>query len=49
MPPKKKHAKHMTTDEAVKYLFHPHVVRHAKKAIQEHDARKSKAPKRESK
>jgi hypothetical protein len=30
MPKKKKHAKHMTTDEAVKHLFHPKVVEHAK-------------------
>ncbi len=30
MPKTKKHAKHMTTDEAVAHLFHPKVVKHAK-------------------
>jgi hypothetical protein len=44
---KKKHAKHMTTDEAAKHLFHPQVVKHAQEHIAEHDARKSKPPKRE--
>jgi len=30
MPKKKtKHAKRMTTDEAVKHLFHPDIVKHA--------------------
>jgi hypothetical protein len=29
MPKKKKHAKHMTTEEAVKHLFHPKIVQHA--------------------
>ena len=38
--PKKKHAKHMTTEEAVKHLFHPHVVRHVKTEIQIHDNKK---------
>jgi hypothetical protein len=27
-----KHPKNMTTDEAVKHLFHPEVVKHVKKA-----------------
>ena len=40
MPTKKKHAKHMTTDEAVKHLFHPKVVTHAKQTVGEHDRKK---------
>ncbi|MDP9162339.1 MAG: hypothetical protein M3O09_19190 [Acidobacteriota bacterium] len=43
--PKKKHAKHMTTEEAVKHLFHKDVVQHAKQAIEDHDSKKSKPPK----
>jgi len=31
MAPKKKHPKDMTTEEALKHLFHPKVVAHAKK------------------
>lgn len=33
MPKKKlkKHPREMTTDEAMKHLFHPHVIRHMKK------------------
>ena len=32
MPPKKpKHPREMTTEEAAKYLFHPHVLKHLKK------------------
>jgi hypothetical protein len=31
--PKKKHAKNMTTDEAVKHLFHAKIVKHAKDHI----------------
>jgi hypothetical protein len=30
MQKEKKHAKHMTTDEAVEHLFHPTVMHHAK-------------------
>lgn len=29
----KKHPKDMTTEEAIKYLFHPKVVKHIKKVI----------------
>ena len=29
--PKEKHPKNMTTDEALKHLFHPKVVEHVKK------------------
>ena len=32
MKKKKKHPKDMTTEEAVKHLFHPKVVKHLKKA-----------------
>lgn len=40
--PKKKHAKHMTTEEAVKHLFHPHVVKHAKEQMEKRGIRKEK-------
>ena len=30
---KKKHPKHMTSDELVKHLFHPKVVKHVKKEL----------------
>ncbi len=42
MPKKKKHPKHMTTDEAVKHLFHPHVVKHVKKHAKSHRSHKKK-------
>lgn len=55
MPKKKKHAKHMTTDEAVKHLFHPDVVEHlksthelnerAEKALQKNEQLIGKPPK----
>jgi hypothetical protein len=32
MAPKKKHPKDMTSDELMKHLFHPKVVKHIKKA-----------------
>jgi hypothetical protein len=38
-----KHPRHMTTEEAVKHLFHPKVVEHIKK---EKDAPTTKAKKR---
>jgi hypothetical protein len=31
---KQKHPKNMTTDEAVKHLFHPKVVKHLKKHVE---------------
>jgi hypothetical protein len=40
MTKKKKHATKMTTEEAVKHLFHPHVVKHAKKTIEERNVPK---------
>lgn len=42
---KKKHAKHMTTEEAVKHLFHKDVIQHAKQEVADHDAKKAKPPK----
>ena len=33
MKKKEKHPKDMTTDEAVKHLFHPKVVKHVKKHV----------------
>jgi hypothetical protein len=40
--PPKKHAKEMTTEEAVNHLFHPDVVSHAK----EHANKKLERPKK---
>jgi hypothetical protein len=45
--PKKKHAKNMTTNGAVRHLFHKKVVEHADRTVLEHDAKKSKPPKRD--
>jgi len=43
MPKKKKHAKDMTTEEALKYLFPPQVVKHMKDNLQkQHQSRKPK-------
>jgi len=42
MPKKlKKHPKDMTNDELAAHVFHPKVLRHAKKRIAEHDAPKT--------
>ncbi len=35
MPKKKKHPKDMTSDELLKHLFHPKVVKHVKKHVAE--------------
>jgi hypothetical protein len=43
---KKKHAKHMTTEEAVKHLFHPHVVNHLKAHAEKEE--KPRKPKKRS-
>jgi hypothetical protein len=42
MPKKsaKKHPRHMTTEDAAKHLFHPKLVTHLKKQIQEPKPRK---------
>jgi hypothetical protein len=37
---KKKHPKDMTTDELAKYVFHPEVLKHAKKHIKQLNAAK---------
>ncbi len=33
MPRKKKHPRHMTTDELARHVFHPHVLKHVKQAL----------------
>ena len=43
MPKKAKHPRAMTTEEAAKHLFHPHVLKHLKKVA--HGAAKSKRKK----
>ncbi len=43
MPKRKKHAKDMTTEEALKLLFHPQVVKHMKDNLpKQHQSRKPK-------
>jgi hypothetical protein len=43
MPKKKKHAKDMTTEEALKHLFHPQVVKQMKEIVhKQHQSRKPK-------
>jgi hypothetical protein len=43
MPKKKKHAKYMTTEEALKRLFHPQVVKHLNETLQkQYGSRKPK-------
>jgi hypothetical protein len=33
-----KHPKDMTTDEALKHIFHPKIVRHIKALVKKHNA-----------
>jgi hypothetical protein len=40
--PKKKQPKDMTTDELAKHVFHPEVLKHAKKHVKELNAAKPK-------
>jgi len=40
----KKHPREMTTDELARHVFHPHVLKHAKRVIREHN--RPKGPKR---
>lgn len=40
--PKKKHPKDMTTDEALKHIFHPKIVKHVKGLVKSHNAKKGK-------
>ena len=35
----KKHPKDMTTEEAIKHIFHPKVVKHVKKVVDAHNAK----------
>ena len=43
MPKRKKHAKDMTTEEALKHLFHPQVVKQMKENVhKQHQSRKRK-------
>jgi hypothetical protein len=43
MPKKKKHAKDMTTEEALKHLFHPQVVKQMREIFdKQHQSRKPK-------
>ena len=37
--PKKKHPRDMTTDEAIRHLFHPKVVKHVKGIIEKVNAK----------
>jgi len=36
----KKHPKHMTTEEAVKHIFHPHIVKRLKRHVEESHVQK---------
>jgi hypothetical protein len=38
----KKHPKDMTTDEALKHIFHPKIVRHAKAIVRKQNAKGKK-------
>jgi len=42
MPRKKKTANEMTNDELIRHLFHPVVVKHAKNAVKEANAKATK-------
>ena len=42
MPKKKKHPKDMTTDEALKHIFHPKIVKHVKAIVKKHNAKVGK-------
>lgn len=40
--PKKKHPKDMTTDEAMKHIFHPKIVKHVKAIVKKNNAKSGK-------
>jgi hypothetical protein len=40
--PKKKHPKDMTTEEAMKHIFHPKIVRHVKAIVKKNNAKVKK-------
>jgi hypothetical protein len=42
MPKAKKHPKDMTTDEAMKHIFHPKIVKHVKAIVKKHNAKVKK-------
>jgi len=46
---KKKHPKDMTNDELLSHIFHPKVVKHIKKHVQELDDAKDKLLKKDDK
>jgi precorrin-6B methylase 1 len=41
-----KHPKEMTTDEAIRHLFHPKVVKGMKRHVKELDAKSDRKPKK---
>jgi len=44
MPRRKKHPSEMTTDELAKHLFHPEVLKAAKRELEKQDKPRSKRP-----
>jgi len=42
MPKKKKHPREMTSDELVRHLFHPRIVKHVKGILKEHNAQSAR-------
>ena len=42
MPRKKKHPKDMTSEELLKHLFHPKIVKHVKEIVKKHNAKPKK-------
>jgi hypothetical protein len=49
MKKKAKHPKDMTNDELLAHVFHPKVVEHIKKHVQDLNAEKGKRPKKANK
>ena len=42
MPRKKKHPKDMTSEEALKHVFHPKIVKHVKQIVRKHNEKQEK-------
>jgi hypothetical protein len=42
MPRVKKHPKDMTTEEALKHIFHPKIVKHVKGIVKKNNAKSGK-------
>lgn len=42
MKKKAKHPKDMTTDEAMRHIFHPKIVKHVKDLVKKHNAKSEK-------